>query len=279
MQKFNYDKAVAVIKQNHQGPFPKTALVLGSGLGRFGETMEIETVVDYGDIPDFPVSTVSGHSGRFLIGKASGLPLICMQGRMHLYEGYPASKLAIAIRTLRLLGVDTLILTNAAGSMHEDMGPGSLMLIEDHINFSGQNPLVGPNDQRFGDRFFDMSSAYDSELRKGLTEAAQSLGIGLHKGVYVQTMGPNFETPAEVRMFKQLGADAVGMSTVPECLVAQHAGMRVAGLSVITNLAAGIAKHALSHEETISEGSKATATTERLLNRFFADLNAKQMAG
>lgn len=279
MQMFNYDKAVAAIKQHHQGPFPRTALVLGSGLGRFGETMEIETVVDYGDIPDFPVSTVPGHSGRFLIGKASGLPLICMQGRMHLYEGYPASKLAIAIRTLRLLGVDTLILTNAAGSMHEDMGPGSLMLIEDHINFSGQNPLVGPNDQRFGDRFFDMSSAYNSELREGLTKAAQSLGIDLHKGVYVQTMGPNFETPAEVRMFKHMGADAVGMSTVPECLVAHHAGMRVAGLSVITNLAAGIAKHALSHEETISEGNKATATTERLLNRFFADLHAKQMAG
>lgn len=268
---FMYDKAISVIKQHHQGAFPKTALVLGSGLGGFGETMDIKSVIAYSDIPDFPVSTVSGHSGRFLIGKVSGLPLICMQGRMHLYEGYPAPRLAIAIRLLRLLGVETLILTNAAGSLRQDMGPGSLMLIEDHINFSGQNPLIGANDPRFGERFFDMSQAYDPALRQDLLKAADALELVLHRGVYVQSMGPNFETPAEVRMFRQLGADAVGMSTVPECLVANHAGMRVAGLSVITNLAAGLARHRLSHEETVSEGNKASDRVARLLKRFFAD--------
>lgn len=255
-------------------PFPRTALILGSGLGRFGEAMQVATAIDYGDIPGYPVSTVPGHSGRLLIGSAAGLPLVCMQGRMHLYEGYEARRLALPIRALRLLGVETLIVTNAAGSLRPEMGPGSLVAIEDHINLTGQNPLAGPNDDRFGERFFDMSTAWDPDLRAALHAAAAAEDIALESGVYLQTMGPNFETPAEVRMIARLGADAVGMSTVPECLVARHAGMRVLGLSLITNLAAGIADHPLTHTETMEEGEKAYAKLERLFLRLLGDMVA-----
>ncbi|GER04639.1 hypothetical protein JCM17846_23210 [Iodidimonas nitroreducens] len=181
--------------------------------------------------------------------------------------------MAIPVRTLKTLGVERIIITNAAGSTRPEMGPGSLMMIADHINFSAQNPLIGANDDRFGDRFFDMSDAWNSELRAALAAVAKAEGIDLHSGVYLQVAGPNFETPAEVRMFAAFGADAIGMSTVPECLVAHHAGMKVVGISVITNLAAGIASHALSHEETISEANKAYEDMKRLLTRFLADLS------
>ncbi|GEQ96587.1 purine nucleoside phosphorylase [Iodidimonas gelatinilytica] len=271
MTDYDIDACVRAIRERHSGPFPKSALILGSGLGRFGETMQMDSVIPYGDIPGFPVSTVAGHSGKLLIGSINGAPLVCMQGRMHLYEGYPAHRLAIPIRTLKALGVEQIVITNAAGSTHLDMGPGSLMMIEDHINFSGQNPLIGPNDDRFGDRFFDMSDAWNADLRGQLQAAAKAEDVTLHSGVYLQVAGPNFETPAEVRMFAQWGADAIGMSTVPECLVAHHAGMKVAGISVVTNLAAGIAKHALSHDETITEANKAFENMQRLLARFFAD--------
>lgn len=258
-----------------EAPFPRTALILGSGLGRFGEAMQVDHAIGYGDIPGYPVSTVPGHSGRLLIGAGAGLPLVCMQGRMHLYEGYAPARLALPIRALRLLGVETLVVTNAAGSLRPEMGPGSLMAIEDHINMTGRNPLAGPNDDRFGERFFDMSTAWDPDLRAALRNAAAAEDIALQSGVYLQTMGPNFETPAEVRMMARLGADAVGMSTVPECLVARHAGMRVLGLSLITNLAAGIADHPLSHAETMEEGEKAYARLERLFLRLFGDMAAK----
>lgn len=266
------DDAAAAIARAHGRAFPKTALVLGSGLGRFGEAMAIETTIPYGEIPGFPVATVVGHSGRLLIGRVGKLPLVAMQGRMHLYEGHEPARLALPVRALRLLGVETLILTNAAGSLREENGPGTLMVISDHLNMTGRNPLIGANDARFGERFFDMSQAWDPDLRARLHAAARAQGIALAEGVYAQMSGPSFETPAEVRMLGLLGADAVGMSTVPECLVARHAGMRVAGLSVITNLAAGIARHALSHEETIREADKAYDRMKRLLSRFFGDL-------
>lgn len=272
MTEWDYEPPLAAIRAAHQGTMPKIALILGSGLGRFGERMEIETILPYGDIPGFPVSTVAGHSGRLLIGRFAGAPLTCMQGRMHLYEGYEAARLAIPVRTLKLLGVETLLVTNAAGSTREEMGPGSLMAISDHINLSGQNPLIGRNDERFGPRFFDMSAAWDPDLRARLAMAADESGVRLHQGVYAQVAGPNFETPAEVRMLKAMGADAIGMSTVPECLVARHAGIRVLGMSVITNLAAGIARHALSHEETISEADKAYEHMMTLLTAFFSRL-------
>jgi inosine/guanosine/xanthosine phosphorylase family protein len=251
------EDAIAAIRKAYAGPFPKTALVLGSGLGPFGERLTHDTIIPYGDIPGFPVSTVLGHHGRLLIGSVSGKGLVCMQGRMHIYEGYPAQALAFPIRMLRRLGVERIILTNAAGGVRPDLVAGTLMLVTDHINLSGQNPLIGPNDESFGPRFFDMSNAYDADLRAQLSEAARRAGVNLTTGVYIYTLGPNFETPAEIRMFGKIGADAVGMSTVPECLVANHCGMRVAAISLITNLAAGLSSTPLSHEETLAEAATA----------------------
>jgi inosine/guanosine/xanthosine phosphorylase family protein len=262
-------RSVAAIRRAHPGAFPRAALILGSGLGRFGTEMEVDATIPYEEIDGFPRSTVQGHAGRLLIGRIGSAPLICMQGRMHLYEGHPPQALAIPIRVLRELGVETLVLTNAAGGINPALGPGAVMLIEDHINLSGLNPLAGPNDGHYGPRFFDMSNAYDPGLREALRRAAAATGLALQAGVYAQLLGPNFETPAEIRMLAQLGADAVGMSTVPECLVARHCGMRVAGLSIITNAAAGIGAATLSHEETLAEAEKASAKVCTVLRHFF----------
>lgn len=258
------------IRKRHPGPLPQLVVILGSGLGRFGEEMAVETTIPYQEIDGFPHSTVTGHAGRLLIGTIEKTPLICMQGRMHLYEGHSPAALTIPIRTLRMLGVDTMILTNAAGGIRPSFAPGTIMIIDDHINLSGCNPLVGPNDLAYGPRFFDMTEAYDPALRKALHAAGLAAGITTQSGVYVQLLGPNFETPAEIRMLARLGADAVGMSTVSECLVARHCGMRVAGLSVITNLAAGIASHLLTHQDTLVEAEKASDDVIRLLRHFFA---------
>ncbi|WP_425409779.1 purine-nucleoside phosphorylase [Hyphococcus sp.] len=256
------------IAAQHGGPFPKTVLVLGSGLGGFGEVIETQTIIPYKDIPGFPTSTVSGHSGQLLIGKAAGAPVACMQGRLHLYEGHPIEQVALPIRAYRALGAQTLVLTNAAGSLKPDMGPGSLMIIEDHINASGQNPLIGPNDEKIGPRFPDMSDAYDRALREKLASAANIENIDLASGVYLYTQGPSFETPAEVRMFASWGADAVGMSTAPEAIAAVHAGLKVAGLSLITNHAAGIASHKITHDETLAVGAQSFEKMSRLMLRF-----------
>jgi inosine/guanosine/xanthosine phosphorylase family protein len=266
------ERGIAALKAAVQGPFPKTALILGSGLGPFADRMQTLTDVSYADIPGFPVPSVHGHNGRLRIGAIEGLAIACMQGRLHAYEGHPAQALAVPIRILRGLGVETLILTNAAGGLALDKPAGTLMIVDDHINFSGQNPLIGPNDPKTGPRFFDMSRAYDPDLRARLRAAAERAGVAVTSGVYLYTLGPNFETPAEVRMFAQLGADAVGMSTVPECLAAVHCGMKVAALSLITNLAAGLAPAPLSHDETLHEAGKAYDRVERLLTAFFARL-------
>jgi inosine/guanosine/xanthosine phosphorylase family protein len=260
--------ASEAIAARHGGAFPKVALVLGSGLGGFGDTMKIDAAIPYGEIRGFPVSTVQGHAGRLLIGTAGGAPVVCMQGRTHLYEGHAPTSLAVSIRALRRLGVETLVLTNAAGGLRPDLTPGSLMAIEDHINLSGFNPLIGPNNEAVGPRFVDMTDAYDPGLRAILDEAAAAQGVELKRGVYLQVAGPNFETPAEIRAFRVLGADAVGMSTVPETLVARHCGMKVAAVSLITNLAAGIADHPLSHAETLAESAKAFDPMSRLITDF-----------
>ncbi len=267
-------RAAEAIRSQVSGDFPKIALVLGSGLGPFADALEQEAVIPYDRIPGFPVSTVQGHAGRLVIGTVGGIRVACMQGRMHLYEGHPASSLAVSVRALKRLGVETLVLTNAAGGLRADLTPGSLMLLDDHINFSGHNPLTGPNDEAVGPRFVDMTDAYDPALRKLMAEAAAETGVSLKSGVYLQVAGPNFETPAEVRAYAILGADAVGMSTVPETLVARHAGMRVAAVSVITNLAAGLSGHALSHAETIEEAGKAFDEMSRLVTRFLQKLNS-----
>jgi inosine/guanosine/xanthosine phosphorylase family protein len=265
-------RGAAAIRKAYPGAFPKTALILGSGLGPFAAKLENATEISYGDIPGFPVPGVAGHAGRLRIGTVAGAALACLQGRFHAYEGHAPAALALPIRILKTMGVERLILTNAAGGLRREFPAGTLMIVEDHINFSGQNPLIGPNDASIGPRFFDMSNAYDARLRAALQAAADKSGVAVKSGVYIYCLGPNFETKAETRMLAGLGADAVGMSTVPECLVAVHCGMKVAALSLITNLAAGLARGALSHDETLSEASKAYAQVERLLVTFFADL-------
>jgi inosine/guanosine/xanthosine phosphorylase family protein len=263
------ERGVAAAKKAYAGAFPKTALILGSGLGPFAGKLENATDISYADIPGFPIPTVAGHAGRLRIGTVAGTPLACLQGRFHAYEGHPAATLALPIRILKGLGAQQLILTNAAGGLRPDLPAGTLMIIEDHINFSGQNPLIGPNDERIGPRFFDMTNAYDADLRARLKSAADKAGVAVKSGVYIYCLGPNFETPAEVRMLAGLGADAVGMSTVPECLAAVHCGMKVAALSLITNLAAGLSAGPLTHTETLDEAAKAYDRVEELLVTFF----------
>jgi inosine/guanosine/xanthosine phosphorylase family protein len=252
--------------------FPKTVIVLGSGLGRFAAALTGATSVPFGDIPGFSRSTVVGHSGNLIAGEMSGARIAVMQGRIHAYEGHGAQAIATPIRILRKLGVENLILTNASGGLRLDMAPGTLMIIEDHINFSGFNPLIGPNDDSIGPRFPDMTDAYDPALRAKLERAAKEAGVAVKKGVYFFAMGPNFETAAEVRMYASLGADAVGMSTVPECLVARHCGMKVGGVSIVTNHATGISTQPLSHQETLSSAERAAGNLEQLLRAFVAML-------
>ncbi|RMB13056.1 purine-nucleoside phosphorylase [Eilatimonas milleporae] len=272
----SYDEVTACadyVRAKHGGPIPETAMVLGSGLNSLADSVQDATVLSYGDLPHFPKPTVEGHSGRMLIGTLDGNPVICMQGRAHAYEGHAPDKLVHGVRLLWALGVKTLILTNAAGSLKEQAGPGSLMAITDHINLSGISPLAGPNDDRFGPRFPDVTNAWDPELTDILRRAANALHIDLHDGVYLMTKGPNFETPAEIHAFRTLGADAVGMSTVPECLAARHCGLRVVGISSITNFAAGMTGNALSHEETIEYGALASVNLEKLLRRFLTRIS------
>ena len=263
------ERGVAAVRRAITSSFPKTALILGSGLGPFADAMKNPIDVSYETIPGFPVPTVVGHQGRLRVGTVSGHRLACMQGRLHAYEGHPAQALAVPIRILRRLGVERLVITNAAGSLRADRPAGTLMVIDDHINLSGQNPLVGPNDESFGPRFPDMSAAYDPALRALMHRAAEEAAVPITHGVYTYALGPSFETPAEIRMFAALGADAVGMSTVPECIAAVHCGMKVVALSVITNLASGLAREPLTHHETLAEAEKAYDRVARLLEAFF----------
>ena len=231
------------------GAGTRVGLILGSGLGSYADTLEDRRFVRYQDIGGFPVSAVPGHENRFVLGSKSGVRVVAMQGRFHYYEGYPMPVLAQGVRAMRNIGVDTLIVTNAAGGVNLSFHPGTLMLISDHINLSGGNPLIGPNAPAYGVRFPDMSNVYDRALRQRLRAAAAEAGIPLAEGVYAMMSGPSFETPAEIRMCRALGADAVGMSTVPEAIAAAHCGVRVLGVSLITNMAAGVLDQPLSHEE------------------------------
>jgi xanthosine phosphorylase len=251
-----------------RAPTPRLALVLGSGLGALAEAVEDATALPYRDLPGFPVGSVAGHAGRLVLGTLAGTPVVVLQGRAHLYEGIPASDLAVPVRTVRSLGAETLVLTNAAGSLNASAGPGSLMALSDHINLMGANPLAGPNDDAIGPRFVGLGDAYDPELRAALRAAADAEGVVLHEGVYLAVAGPSFETPAEIRAFKTLGADAVGMSTVPEVIVARHCGLRVAAVSAITNLAEGMGEEVLSHEHTLASAEVASKDLQRVLTRF-----------
>lgn len=230
---------------------PDLALVLGSGLGALADDVLDAVAIPYGEIPDFPVSTAPGHAGRLILGTLAGRAVAVMSGRVHLYEGYTAQQVAFPIRLLSALGAEALLVTNAAGGINTAFRPGTLMLITDHINLTGQNPLTGPNDRRLGVRFPDMTEAYSPRLQALAREAAQVEGIDLAEGVYLGLRGPSYETPAEIRMARGLGADAVGMSTVMEVIAANHGGMEVAGISCITNMAAGMLAQKLSEEEVI----------------------------
>ncbi len=244
---------------------PEIGLVLGSGLGFFADDrIEVVGSLPYGQIEGFPVSTVPGHAGRFVYGHLDGRRVICMQGRFHYYEGYAMSQLTLPVRVMAQLGVRTFFITNAAGGINPAYAPGDFMLLSDHINFLGTNPLIGLNSDA-GTRFPDMSAVYDPELRGRIREWAQGDGIDLKEGVYLATTGPSFETPAEIRAFAALGADAVGMSTVPEAIVARQLGLRVIGISCITNAAAGISQGPLSHEEVSETADRVRPQFARLL--------------
>ncbi len=251
----------------------KVALVLGSGLGAFADSIKNPVIIPYEEIPNFSRSTVEGHAGRLVLGEVNGVSVAVQQGRFHYYEGYDIQKVVLPVRTFGVLGVKNLILTNAAGSVRTDFKQGTLMLIRDHLNLMGVNPLIGENDPRFGPRFPDMTEVYSRDIQAIVGEEAKKMsdekGITpfLRRGVYCALTGPNYETPAEIRMYRLLGADAVGMSTVPEALAARHQGMKVLAISCITNLAAGVSDEEINHEEVMETGAKIADTFRELLER------------
>jgi len=248
------------------------ALILGSGLNHLADELTEKDILPYGQLPGFIPARVPGHFGNLIFGKLNGIPLICLQGRAHIYEGHDPTELCNPIRALKTLGLKVLIQTNAAGSLNPDVPPGSLAAVTDHINFFGYNPLVGSNDENIGGRFFDVSNAYDPEIIKIMEQASTKVGIDLKKGVYGYFPGPNFETPAEIRAMKILGADLVGMSTVQETLIARHANIKNVAVSCVTNLAAGYSNKPVSHEETISETKKAGSKMSSLIKQLVEDL-------
>ena len=257
MSDFDQVEEAAQYLRTRLGSPPEVAVVLGTGLGAFAANLADAIVLPYGDVPHWPASGVVGHAGRLVAGRTSGgQRVLALSGRVHLYEGHSTAKATFGIRVLGRLGVRTLILTNAAGGINTHFAAGALMVIDDHINFMGVNPLIGPNEERWGRRFPDMSEVYAKPLRLVAGEAARAAGLQVEHGVYIAVSGPSYETPAEIRAFRSLGADAVGMSTVPEVVVARHAGMRVLGISTITNLALPDppADYTLSHEEVLQTG-------------------------
>ena len=270
----NYVQEAAESVRARIGETPRIGLILGSGLGGIAEVIADKHVIPYGEIPHFVCSTAPGHKGQFVAGRFGGKPVICMQGRLHFYEGHALSDIIFPVRVMKQLGVTSLIVTNAAGGINTSFQVGDLMLIEDHINFMGTNPLIGPNDASFGPRFCDMTYTYTPALRQAAQEAAQALGLTLQKGVYLGCTGPSYETPAEIRAFRTLGADAVGMSTVPEVIAASHCGLQVLAFSLVTNMAAGILDQPLTEEEVIDIGNRRGSDLQRLITRIVTDCSA-----
>ncbi len=265
-------KIAEQIKSKLKMPVPSIAIILGSGLGGLADEIKEPQYINYAEIEGFPISTVPGHQGRLIAGYLEGKKVLCMQGRVHLYEGYPPSAIANIIKAFKWLGIESLIVTNAAGSLRVANKPGELMLIEDHINMSGYNPLIGPNDERFGPRFPNMNHVYTEEYRQLALKAAKEKGITLHQGVYCMLSGPNFETPAEVKMCQVLGADANGMSTVPETMTAAYCGIKVLGISALTNYCTGIEGGAPTHAETLATAAKASDSLIMLVKTFIGEL-------
>jgi purine-nucleoside phosphorylase len=254
---------------------PRIALVLGSGLGGFADDFEEAVGIPYEDIPGFVRSTAQGHAGRLVVGKIDSVPVLAMQGRVHYYEGYSLEEVTFAVRTFGLLGVKTLVLTNAAGGINVQLTQGALMVISDHLNLMGVNPLRGPNDERFGPRFPDMSAVYSHELQALVVDEAKAIGVEVRRGIYGALSGPSYETPAEIHLLRNLGADAVGMSTVPEAIVARHMGLEVLGISCITNMAAGISDEPINHEEVMATGDRVRETFAELLRRVIAAISRR----
>lgn len=267
-------EAAEVIKACKPGFAPRAALILGSGLGVLAEQMLDAVSISYADLPGFPISTVHGHAGELVLGTLAGVPVVCMKGRGHFYEGYGANVMTSAVRTFKLIGCEMLLVTNAAGSLRPEVDAGSVVVLNDHINLLPGSPMAGPNDERFGPRFFSMANAYDAELRALIKETAAAKGITLNEGVYLACPGPNFETAAEIRAFKALGADVVGMSVVPEVISARHCGLKVAGISAITNLAEGLTPFPLSHEQTLKYAAIAAKDLVTLIHSFIERLGA-----
>jgi purine-nucleoside phosphorylase len=254
---------------------PRIALVLGSGLGGFADDFEEAVGIPYEEIPGFVRSTAQGHAGRLVIGKVDSVPVLAMQGRVHYYEGYSLEEVTFPVRTFKLLGVKTLILTNASGGINVQLNQGTLMVISDHVNLMGINPLRGLNDERFGPRFPDMTAVYSRELQEIVIEEANAIGTEVRRGIYGALSGPSYETPAEIHLLRNLGADAVGMSTVPEAIVARHMDVEVLGISCITNMAAGISDEPINHEEVMATGDRVRETFAQLLRRVVSRIHSR----
>jgi purine-nucleoside phosphorylase len=261
---------------NHAPNFkPALGVILGSGLGAFADSLERPVAIEYSQLPGFPTSSVVGHAGRLVLGYRGQTPIVAMQGRVHFYEGYQPWQVAFPTRVLARLGIKHLTVTNAAGGINVGFKVGDLMAITDHLNLTGYNPLIGPNTEALGPRFPDMSHAYDGAALEILRGAARAEGVSLQQGVYVGLSGPSYETPAEIRMLRTLGGDAVGMSTVPEVIIAAHMGLKVTGISCITNLAAGVSAKKLSHDDVSETAQWAMGPLARLLGRFLDDLSPR----
>ncbi len=266
-------RACEYIKNTYPNFQPTVGIVLGSGLGQFAQELQDAQFIDYDELPGFPKVTVKGHGGKLILGYWHGVGVVCLQGRAHTYEGiehYQTVK--NYVRTLKLLGCTHFIATNASGSLREEVGPGELMLITDHINLQPSNPLIGPNDDEFGPRFYPLDNAYDSDMRSTLSAVAKKNDIKLNEGVYISVLGPHYETAAEIRAFKILGADAVGMSTVPEVLVANHCGLKVAVIAMITNYATGLSTTSHSHDSVVDVAANAANKLNTLLKHYILEL-------
>lgn len=266
------DAAVARIRALIPGARPRVAIVCGSGLGGVADLVEEAVSIAYTELPGFPVPTVAGHAGKLVVGQLSGVSVICLRGRVHLYEGGGFDPLKVMIRSLRNLGIEILVLTNSAGSLRTEIGAGELVVTRDHVNLTGTSPLIGPNDDRFGPRFVDLTDCWDPDLRALAHDAAREEGLRLNEGVFAGWMGPAFETAAEIRMMQILGCDTVGMSMVAENLIARHCGLPVLGVSVITNLACGLTQEPLSHEQTLAMARRGDENLTRLLVRLLRKL-------
>ena len=267
------EEALATLR-SRGGPTPRVALVLGSGLGGVGDRVDGAVRIPYGEIPHWPSSTAPGHEGCLVVGTLEGIPVVVMQGRIHMYEGYSLQEVTFPMRVLGRWGVSVAVLTNASGGVHPGLSSGDLVLIQDHINLMGGNPLVGPNEESWGVRFPDLSRAYDPDLMIRAEGAAREEGVTLKRGIYAAFSGPSFETPAEVRMARLLGADLVGMSTVPEVIVARHMGLRVCALSCVANPAAGLGTQELTHEEVLATVRRAAENMTRVIRRLLKSLEA-----